>query len=125
MGGGGGACASDICRMLSKFKMTSRGQLKFFVNAKTLKIKVRNYSNFTITLPMLWRYARDFFLKSLTEIQNGRHGSISIFLWAQKLKKLVWSIFSNFYITFLVTRGCVSDFLKMLLKFIMAATRQL
>ena len=34
--------------------------------------------------------------QGFTEIQNGRHGSTSIFWWAQKLKKLVWSIFFNF-----------------------------
>ena len=59
-----------------------------------------------------------------TEIQNGRHGSTSILLWAQKLKKLVWSSFLNFNITFLATWGCASDFLKMLPKFKMAARGQ-
>ena len=38
-----------------------RATLKFFVGAKTLKLKVRNYSNFTITFPMIWRCAGDFF----------------------------------------------------------------
>ena len=28
------------------------------------------------------------FFEGFAEIQNGRHGSTSIFLWAQKLKKL-------------------------------------
>ena len=32
----------------------------FFVCAKTLKLKVRNYLNFTITLPTIWRCAGDF-----------------------------------------------------------------
>ena len=34
---------------------------KFFVGAKTLKLKVRNYSDFTITFPTIWRCAGDFF----------------------------------------------------------------
>ena len=38
-----------------------RATLQFFVGAKTLKLKVRNYSNFTITFPMIWRCAGDFF----------------------------------------------------------------
>ena len=54
-------CASDFLKMLPKFKMAARGQLKFFVGAKTLKLKVRNHSNFTITFPMIWRCAGDFF----------------------------------------------------------------
>ena len=33
----------------------------FFVGAKTLKLKVRNYSKFTIALPTIWRCAGDFF----------------------------------------------------------------
>ena len=54
------------------------------------------------------------FFKGFAEIQNGRHGSTSIFLWAQKLKQFrseiiqilqsnslrygeVWVIFLRFY----------------------------
>ena len=33
----------------------------FFVGAKTLKPKVRNYSNFPITFPTIWRCAGDYF----------------------------------------------------------------
>ena len=47
-----------------------------------------------------------------TEIQNGRHGSTSILLWVQKLKKSVRLFFSNFNTTFLATWGCASDFFK-------------
>ena len=49
-------CASDFLKMLTKFKMAA-----FFVGAKTPKLKVRDYSNFTITLPMIWRCAGDSF----------------------------------------------------------------
>ena len=38
-----------------------RSTPKFFVGAKTPKLKVRNFSNFTITFPTIWRYASDFF----------------------------------------------------------------
>ena len=38
-----------------------RSSLKFFVGAKTLKLIVRNDSNFTITFPIIWRCASDFF----------------------------------------------------------------
>ena len=62
-------CASDFSEMLPKFKMAARGQLQIFLWAQ----KVRNYLNFTITFPMIWRCASDFF-KGFTEIQNGRHG---------------------------------------------------
>ena len=34
---------------------------EFFVDAKTLKLKVGYYSNFTITLPTIYRCAGDFF----------------------------------------------------------------
>ena len=34
--------------------------------------------------------------QSSTEIQNGHHGSTSIFLWAQKLKKISLVIFLKF-----------------------------
>ena len=37
----------------------------FFVCAKTPKLKVGNYSNFTITFPTIWRCAGDFFKVSL------------------------------------------------------------
>ena len=42
-----------------KFKMAAMDQLHFFVSANTQKLKVRNYSNFTITFPTTWRIAGD------------------------------------------------------------------
>ena len=38
-----------------------RSTPKNFVGAKTLKLEVQNYSNFTITFPTIWRYAGDIF----------------------------------------------------------------
>ena len=38
--------------------MAATGQL---YNCVWVELKVINYSNFTITFPTIWRYARDFF----------------------------------------------------------------
>ena len=38
-----------------------RSTPKNFLGAKTLKLEVRNYSNFTITFLTIWRCARDIF----------------------------------------------------------------
>ena len=38
-----------------------RSTPKNFVGAKTQKLKVRNYLNFTITFPTIWRCAGDIF----------------------------------------------------------------
>ena len=55
-------CVSDFLKVLQKFKMAARGQLqKKFVGTKTLKLNVRNYSNFIITFPTIWKCAGDFF----------------------------------------------------------------
>ena len=54
--------ASKLLKMLPKFKIAARGQLqKKIVGLKTLKLEVRNYSNFTLTFPTIWRCAGDFF----------------------------------------------------------------
>ena len=73
-----------------------RSTLKKFVGANTLKLNVRNYTNSTITFPTIWRCAGNFF-QSFAEIQNGRHGSTSNFLLAQKLKV---KNYSNFTVTY-------------------------
>ena len=39
-------CANDFLKMLPKFKMATRGQLQ--KNLWAQKLKVRNYSNFTL-----------------------------------------------------------------------------
>ena len=101
--------------------MAARGQLQFFfVSTKPLNLKVRNYSNFTITFPTLWRCAGDFF-KVLLKFKMAATDQLQFFVGAKKLKKIVWSFFLNFNITW----GCASDFLKMLPKFKIAARGQL
>ena len=53
-------CASD--RDATKIQKGRQwSTLNLFVGAKTLKLKVRNYLNYTITFPMIWRCAGDFF----------------------------------------------------------------
>ena len=60
-------CASDFLKMLPKFKMSARGQLQNFLCAQ---------KNFKVLLK--------FKMAATDQLQ---------FLWAQKLKKLVWSFF--------------------------------
>ena len=79
--------------------MAATDQLPFFVGAKTKKI-VRNYSHFSITLPVIWRCAGEG-----DEILNGRHGSTSIifFKWGGGggfVQKLKCRYYLNFNITF-------------------------
>ena len=59
--------------------------VQFFVGAKTQKLKVRNYSNFTITFPTIWRCAGDC-LKVLPKFKMAAMDKLHIFLWAQKFK---------------------------------------
>ena len=65
--------------------MAATDRLQFFVGAKTKKIKVSDYSNFTITFPTIWRYAGDCF-KVLLKFKMAAMGELHIFLWAQKFK---------------------------------------
>ena len=60
---------------------------------------------------MIWRCAGDFF-KVLLKFKIAATDQLNFFVGAQKLKKLVWSFFSNFNIAFLATWGCASDFLS-------------
>ena len=87
----------------------------FFRNAKTQKLF---FWNFNITFLVSWGCARDFL--DATKIQNGRHRSTSIFLWAQKLFKFYNLIPHNMEMC-----RPLGDFLKVLLKFKIAATDQL
>ena len=43
---------------LLKFKMAAADQLAIIADAKT---EVKNYSNFIITFPIIWRCVDDFF----------------------------------------------------------------
>ena len=80
-------CASDFLKMLPIFKMAGIGQLlKNFVGAKTLKLKVRNYLNFTITFPTIWRLAGDFF-KVLLKFKMATTDQLPFFGRSKKSKK--------------------------------------
>ena len=72
--------------------MAAKGQLQLFLWAQTLKLKVINYSNFTITFPMLWKCAGDFF-KVLLKYKMAVTDQLYFFGGLQKSKKMVWSIF--------------------------------
>ena len=78
--------------VLLKFKMAATDHLQFFVGAKTQKLKVRNYSNFTITFPTIWRCAGDFF-KVLLKFKMTAMDELHIFIWSEN-EKLVeeWAL---------------------------------
>ena len=81
---------------------------KFFVGAKTRKLKERNYSNFTITFPTIWRWASDF-SKVLLKFKMAAMDKLHIFLWAQKLKIEI-SNNSHCTITLPTIWKCACDF---------------
>ena len=76
-----------------------------------------NYSNFTITFPMIWRYAVDFF-KVLLKFNMTATYQLHNFFCGQ-------INYSNLSITFLIICRCVYDFFKVLLKFKIVATNPL
>ena len=86
-------------------------------------LKFRNYSNFAITFPTIWRCAGDIF-KVLLKFKMAATDQLQFFSGRKKLKKLVWSFFFYFTITFLATCGFASVFLKMLPKFKIAGKLQ-
>ena len=73
-----------------------RSTPKKFVGAKTLKLNVRNYSNFTITFPTIWRCACDFF-KVLRKLKMAAMLELHYFLLTQKRKKMKSEIMSRWF----------------------------
>ena len=94
------------------------------MGAKILKLEVRNYSNFTVTFPTIWRCAGDFF-KVLLKFKMAAKNQLQFFGGVKTQKKILVNFFFYFNITFLATWGCAYDFLKMQTKFKMAARGQL
>ena len=97
-------CAIDFFKYATITKIQNgrqRATPKICLCAKTLK-------KFTITFPTLWRCADDFF-QGFTEIQNGRHGSTSYFLWP-KYSKIEVINNSHFIITPPTIWKCEGDF---------------
>ena len=94
-----------------------------FLSAKTLKLNVRHYSNFTIPLFTIWRCASDF-CKVYPEFKLAATDQVHIFLSAQKIKNLERN-YSNSTITFPTIWRCAGDLLKVLLKFKKAAMAEL
>ena len=104
-------------------KWPPRITFNFFVGAKTQKLKVRNYSNFAITFPTIWRCAGEFF-KILQKFKMAATDQLHFFVGA-KTQKLKVRNYSNFTITFPTIWRCAGDCLKILLKFKMAAMDEL
>ena len=65
--------------------MAATNQPHIFMRAH--KFKIRNYSNFTIIFPKIWRCASDSF-KVLLKFKMGPTDQLHNFLCAQKLKNL-------------------------------------
>ena len=105
-------------KMLPNFKISTRGQLQIFLWAQ--KLEVRNYSNFTIIFPTIWRCAGDFF-KVLLKFEMAAMDKLHICLWAQKTEKfksvIIYIVQSHY-----PPSGNVH---VILLKFKMATTNQL
>ena len=114
----GCGCASDFFKDITEMQNgRQKSTLNFFVGAKTFKLNVRNYSNFGVTFPTIWRCAGDFF-KVLLKFKMSTTDQQSIFLKLQKLKVLNYS---NFTITFPTIWRCACDIFKVVRKFKMAA----
>ena len=98
-----------------------RSTPNFFVGAKTLKLKVTNYSNFTITFPTIWRCAGDFF-KGFSKNLKWQPLINFIFYGHKNLNIIKVGHYSNFTIIFPTIWTSVGDIFSVLLKFKMAAT---
>ena len=101
-------CASDFLNMLPKFKMAARGQLRKILWAQKLQnLEVRNYSNFTITFPSIWRCAGDLVLLIF---KMDATDQFQFFFECAKNLKVV--NYSNVTITFPTIWRCACDFFK-------------
>ena len=90
------------------------------MGAKTKKLQVRNYLNFAITPPTLWRCAGDF-VKVLKKFKMAATDQLQSFVGAKNLVRN----YLNFTNTFPKICRCAGDFFKVLLKFKMAAMNEL
>ena len=71
-----------------------RSTPKCFVGAKILKLKVRNYSYFTITYPTIWRCAGDFF-KVLLKFKMDATDQLQFFGGRKNLKSEIIQILQS------------------------------
>ena len=79
------------------------------MGAKTLKLKFRNHSNFTITFPTIWKCAGDIF-KVLLKFKRPPRTIFNFLVGAKTQKISLDNFFEYFNITFLATCGCAIDF---------------
>ena len=78
-------CSSDFLKMLPKFKMAARGQLKKFCGWKNSKTWSQKLFNFYYNIR---QDMERWFLQGFTKIQNSRHRSMSNFLGRKNSQKL-------------------------------------
>ena len=89
-------CASDFFSDATKIQNgRQRSTLKFVAGAKTLKLKVRNYSNFTITFPMIWKCAGDF-LKVLLKFKMAATDQFNFLGGVKTQKNCLFNFFLKF-----------------------------
>ena len=75
-----------IFQGFAKIQNGRHGSTLIFLWVQKIKnLKVRNYSNFTITIPAIWRCAGDFF-RVLKKFKMDTMDEFHYFLWPQKLK---------------------------------------
>ena len=74
---------------LRKFKIVAMDQLYHFCGCKNYLGK--NYLNFTIAFPTIWRFAGDF-CKVLLKYKMVAMDELNNVLWAQKLKSEIIQI---------------------------------
>ena len=81
----------DVQVIFSRFYRISKWppqiNFNFFVGAKTQKLKVRIYSNFTITFPTIWRCA-GYCSKVLLKFKMAAMDELHIFFVGAKIQKL-------------------------------------
>ena len=101
-------CASYFLKKVPEIKLAARGQLKFFfVGAKALRPRVRNYTNFTITFPtnLHFKVLLKFKMATMDELHN-----FFVIANTQTLNSENTSIFT---ITIPIIWKCAGDFTEM------------
>ena len=76
--------------------MAARGQLKKILRMQNSKLKVKNYSNFTITFPTIWRCAGAF-CKVLLKCKMAATDQCQIFEGAktQKISQKLFTFYNH------------------------------
>ena len=91
--------------------MAARGLLQKKMWMQKLKLKVRNYSNFTITFSTIWRCAGEFF-KLLLKFKKAATDQLQFIFFSTKTLKLQVKDYTHFTITFPTIWRCAGDFFE-------------